>query len=498
MTLGRIKAYQFSRALTLYWGILGEVRTGLLFPTIQFGIFFLCVFMVAWALKQARRARKWFLIVASYFFYGVWDWRFTFLLLQCSVLNFLLGRWLARCSVASRKRIVGLGVGLNLATLGFFKYYGFFLNSLNETLFRFGLEGDLPIFEIVLPVGISFFTFQGLSYLVDVYRGQLKPVHKLEDVLLYISFFPQLVAGPIVRAKDFFGQLSAPLAWDNIPFGHAFRLIMFGLFKKMVIANYLSTLIVDDVFQDPSSYSAIDVLFGVYGYAVQIYCDFSAYSDIAIGVAALLGYQFLPNFDAPYRAHSLQNFWRRWHISLSTWLRDYLYISLGGSRRGPLFTYRNLFLTMLLGGLWHGAAWNFVVWGALHGSALGLERLLRQRFGGFLMKSRIGVGLRIAFVFHFVCVTWVFFRAESFLIASEVFRTIGNGSWVPEKLTPFVLIVLCVGLGSQWIPTRTIERFEVSILHMPPVIQGLAVAVFLTLIGGLAPDGVAPFIYFQF
>lgn len=469
----------------------------MLFPTIEFGLFFALVFPIAWGLRAYRGTRKWFLVLASYTFYGFWDWRFTLLLLQCSLMNFAFGLWLER-SVKGRKAIVSTAVALNLATLGFFKYYGFFISSLNAALLSLGLGRELPLLEIVLPVGISFFTFQGMSYVIDIYRREIAASKRPVDVLLYISFFPQLVAGPIVRAKDFLSQLDAPIDQGRLASAFAFKLIIIGLFKKVVIANYLSTLLVDEVFQDPGRFSAIDVLFGVYGYAIQIYCDFSAYTDIAIGVAALLGYQFAQNFDSPYRATSLQNFWRRWHISLSTWLRDYLYISLGGSRGGSLKTYRNLFLTMFLGGLWHGAAWNFVIWGTLHGLALGIERWLISVFRGHYRPGRVVRIIQIGVVFHFVCLTWIFFRASDLDLALELISSLGSLEWKVAQLTPFTLTLIVIGFAGQFIPSRWHNHMEQGLASLPLMIQGALLACALMVLGSLAPEGVAPFIYFQF
>ena len=469
----------------------------MLFPTIEFGLFFAFVFPVAWGLQTYAGARKWFLVIASYCFYGFWDWRFTLLLLQCSLMNYAFGLWLER-SEHRRLRITGTAVALNLATLGFFKYYGFFIESLNSVLVAAGLQRELPLLEIVLPVGISFFTFQGMSYVIDIYRRAIPASKRPVDVLLYISFFPQLVAGPIVRAKDFLEQLNTPATHRKLPSAFAFKLIIIGLFKKVVIANYLSTLLVDEIFQDPSRFSALDVLFGVYGYAIQIYCDFSAYTDIAIGVAALLGYRFAQNFNSPYTATSLQNFWRRWHISLSTWLRDYLYISLGGSRGGKLKTYRNLFLTMFLGGLWHGAAWNFVIWGTLHGAALGVERMMVQLWGRFYSPNLLFRLIQMTLVFHFVCLTWIFFRAQNLDLALELLGALMNQSTTIERLTPFTLALILIGLLGQFVPARWHTWAENTLARLPVVIQGGILALALLLLGSLAPEGVAPFIYFQF
>ena len=319
----------------------------MLFPTFGFALFFLCVFFGHWITLRQPLARKWLLLIASYWFYAAWDWRFCSLLFLSSVVNYAAGVAIRNvASAQGRNLALALCVVANLGVLAFFKYYGFFIESVAETLGALGWQRDLPFLDIVLPVGISFFTFQGISYAVDTYRGRLAQAPSLLDVLLYISFFPQLVAGPIVRAAHFLPQLRAAPAMDAYT-AFGLLLIVWGLFKKVVVATYLAQEIVDPVFFDPLAYASVDVLLAVYGYAIQIYCDFSAYSDIAIGVAALLGFQFPRNFDQPYRANSLREFWRRWHISLSTWLRDYLYIPLGGARNGAWRTYRNLILTML-------------------------------------------------------------------------------------------------------------------------------------------------------
>ena len=261
-----------------------------------------------------------------------------------------------------------VAVALNLGVLGIFKYYNFFMDSLTDLTVALGVQRDMPFLEIILPVGISFFTFQGISYVVDVQRGHIKPVHSPLDLFLYISFFPQLVAGPIVRASHFLPQLTRKPALTRSAVVYGFVLILNGMFKKVVLAHYLASGLVDPVFADPSAATSTDLIAAHYAYAVQVYCDFSAYSDIAIGAAALLGYRFRKNFDRPLGATSLAQLWQRWHISLSTWLRDYLYRALRGDKRDHgLRMYRNMFLTMLLGGLWHGANWTFVMWGAIHG-----------------------------------------------------------------------------------------------------------------------------------
>jgi len=470
----------------------------LLFPTATFAVFFTVVFGAAWALRERAVGRKGLLLVASYLFYGWWDWRFCFLLAFASFVAWGAGLFLSPAHDQRQRRLVlTLSIGVLLAILGFFKYYGFFMESLQDLLFSIGLQRDLPLLEIILPVGISFFTFQAISYLVDVYRGQIDARRGPLDVLLYISLFPQLVAGPIVRAADFLPQLERKPVLTRAMVGFGLALCALGLFKKMVVANYLAVDLVDPIFLDPTAYSSVVVLLGVYGYAVQIYCDFSGYSDIAIGTAALLGYRFKENFNQPYRAESLQDFWRRWHMSLSQWLRDYLYIPLGGSRHGTWKTYRNLLATMLLGGLWHGAAWNFVIWGAIHGGWLALERAVMG--GGATSIS--GKWRRLAgwFVtFHVVCAAWVFFRAPDMQVVSDWFTTLLGGTTGLEGLTWLSLLLLVTTLVMQFAPPRLGERFGEKAATVSPwlVLCGFAFVVLGTVL--VAPPGTAPFIYFQF
>jgi alginate O-acetyltransferase complex protein AlgI len=468
------------------------------FPTIEFAIFFFVVFLFGWATRNMANTHKAILCIASYFFYGFWDWRFAVLLFECTMVNYVLALWLESCvTQKSRKWVLTAGVVFNLALLAYFKYWGFFLSSAAEMLETIGFSRDYKIMEILLPVGISFFTFQGLSYLVDVYRKDTKACQNPLDLLLYISFFPQLVAGPIVRASEFLPQLAKKVDAENIRATRAFLLIGLGLFKKVVIAHYLAVELVNPVFESPSSYGTWDVLLGVYGYAVQIYCDFSAYSDMAIGFALLLGYDFPRNFNQPYRAAALRDFWHRWHISLSTFLRDYLYIPLGGSKKGEFKTYRNLFLTMLLGGLWHGAAWNFVFWGVLHGSFLCVERYTTSFFK-LDKEYPFGRILGTVLVFHFVCLTWVFFNAENFSVAWEYLAALGN-THIATKLTDgFVASILLIGAAGQFLPENLMDRLERGGTKIPLFAQAAALAGVLVIIGAIGPGTMAPFIYFRF
>ncbi len=351
----------------------------MIFPTIEFAAFFLVVFTLSWLLMPHQRVWKPFILAASYFFYGYADVRFTLLLAASTLLNQAGAIAVHRAAGQRlRKALLFTTVIGNLGLLGWFKYYGFLVDSVDSALRSVGLGAPLPFLRIALPVGISFFTFMAMSYVIDVYRREIQPT-SLINFAVYEAFFPHLVAGPIVRASEFVPQLQGPRNPRDIPAARAFFLIMGGLFKKVVLAELLATHIVDPVFNSPDAHSAPEILFATYGYAVQIFCDFSAYSEMAIGFALLLGFRFPDNFNRPYTATSLGDYWHRWHMTLSRWLRDYLYIPLGGNRRGPKRTYVNLVVTMLLGGLWHGAAWTYVIWGGIHGTGLCVEHWWGER-----------------------------------------------------------------------------------------------------------------------
>lgn len=476
----------------------------MLFPTASFAVFFLIVYAGHRLLLPRPTAWKVFVLLASYFFYGWWDWRFVGLLMASSLVNHFIAVRMHRTLDERVRRVwVTTALVFNLGTLGFFKYYGFFTVQAYLAFARVGITPAIPLLDIILPVGISFFTFQAMSYVIDVYRRQLKPTRSVLDFAVYLGFFPQLVAGPIVRAKVFLPQIDGIRHIDRIDVGRAAALILCGLFKKVVVANYLAEQIVDPVFAYPAAYSALDNLFAIYGYAIQIYCDFSAYSDIAIGIALLMGFHFPLNFNAPYFAVSIQDFWRRWHISLSTWLRDYLYIPLGGSHGSSVRTYRNLFITFLLGGLWHGAAWTFIVWGLMHGLYLMLERLITSWRGTPRTPQQEasfapGRFLRMVWVFHLVCFTWIFFRSETFADAADMLRQLATAWEKPELLSGTVCLAIIVGWASQWLDGARLGRAWDRFSRWHPVWQGLTAAILLTLILALGPTGVAPFIYFQF
>ena len=473
----------------------------MLFPTIDFAIFFVCVFAVAWVIRPWHLWWRVFLVAASWFFYGFWEPRFVLLLVGSTALNWAIGYDLYRMRgqdglARGGKWFLGLGVAANLGTLGWFKYYGFFSTELVNAFDRVGVDLPLPLLEVTLPVAISFFTFHAISYLVDIARGTAKPMSPL-DFALYLSFFPHLVAGPIVRVTEFAPQIRRPMGERLVEAAPAFTLIMAGLFKKVVISSYLASEIADPVFSAPGAHSAFEILIAVYAYAIQIFADFSGYTDIAIGCALLLGVQFPQNFDSPYRALSLQDFWRRWHMTLSRWLRDYLYIPLGGNRGSKAFVNRNLILTMVLGGLWHGAAWTFMAWGLIHGVGQAIERELRLRGGVNLGRFGPAVGWFVTF--HVVCFGWIFFRAETFDGALELigrlFTAWGESS---PLVTPGLLLVIGGALLFQFLPKDAVRRFEVVFSRLAPAMQAASLGVGLVLIDALGPEGVAPFIYFQF
>jgi alginate O-acetyltransferase complex protein AlgI len=470
----------------------------MLFPTMIFGLFFLAVYATAWSLNAENQRRKQFLLLASWVFYAWWDWRFVGLLIASAVLNWFVARQIGASEDPRRRRwLVVLGVAINLTILGFFKYYGFFIEQLGELLKLVGWQRDLPLLHVILPIGISFFTFQGMSYVIDVHRGKVAPARSLLDVMLLMSFFPHLVAGPIVRASDLLPQFATAPRLNRQMAMHGLLLIAWGLFKKTVVASELASNLVDPVFFDPTAYGAVDLIGAAYGYAVQIYCDFSAYSDIAIGVAALLGYRFPRNFDQPYRASSLQEFWRRWHISLSSWLRDYLYVPLGGNRGGLARTCVNLMITFLLGGIWHGAAWTFIAWGALHGAVLSIERVwwsAIRRPNWPRLSSSWGVII----TFNIVTLSWILFRSDSFATALAFLQGLGRWSEPGTLVTPFIVVLILGGLAMHALPSRAIERAAGVLQRLPSPAAGVAIGVALLLVEAIRPAGVAPFIYFQF
>ncbi len=474
----------------------------MLFPTIDFAIFFAVAFLANWLLNPYARVWKLAMVALSYLFYSWWDWRFVFLLAGVTVTAQAGAAAIHRTEDPRlRKTFLLATLAVLLGLLAWFKYYGFLALNLDNAGHALGQGQLLPLVEVTLPVGISFFTFMAVSYVVDVHRRKLAPARPI-DLAVYLSFFPHLVAGPIVRGDELLPQIRRRRDPARIDFSRAAWLIGAGLFKKVVISSYLATAIVDPVFEAPHQHSAPEILVAVYGYAVQIYADFSGYTDIAIGLALLLGFRFPANFDAPYTARSLQDFWRRWHITLSRWLRDYLYIPLGGNTGSEWKVSRNILITMVLGGLWHGAAWTFVIWGAIHGTGQVVGRLRRsyRRSQGLDPQpdSPSRIALQRFLTFQIVCLGWVFFRADSLGSALTLLGRLVTAWGRAPLVTPLVVLAVVVGIGSQYVPLGAVERVQGLYSRQPLLLQGVILGGVLLAITTLGPQGVAPFIYYRF
>jgi len=474
----------------------------MVFNSLQYAVFFPLVFVAYWQLK--RRGQNVLLLAASWFFYASWDWRFLGLMWLTTAVDYGVGRYLATHEDERQRKVAfGLSLGLNLVVLGFFKYFDFFLQSATDLLDRLGLDATSPALKILLPVGISFYTFHGISYTFDVYRRHIEPARDLLDFAVFVAYFPQLVAGPIGRAHlqlPQFERERPPLRWEQARSGLA--LILLGLFKKVAIADALAPF-VDRTFSDAGQASWITLLAGVYAFALQIYGDFGGYSDVARGSSRLLGIELPLNFEQPYLSRNITVFWRTWHISLSTWLRDYLYIPLGGNRGSRARTYRNLMLTMVLGGLWHGAAWTFVAWGFLHGLYLCAHRAFTERPGAGPAHNQVTpFGWRDALpalaTFQLVCFAWIFFRAASFTQAWDVIRGIVTfqGGLVDGSAIALLVLVgsvsWAIDLAQRNLKTHT------PMLSLPVVAQGALYGAFILAIILFSGGETVPFIYFQF
>lgn len=455
-------------------------------------------------LRRATTARIVYVILFSLYFYYKSSGIYFLLLLFAATSDFFIARALARAErPAARRWWVALSVAVNLGMLGYFKYTNFLVDISNNL---FG-AGFLRFPDIFLPVGISFFVFQSMSYTIDVYRRQLRPLSNWLDYLFYLSFFPQLVAGPIVRARDFLPQIRRRPTVTREMFGVGVFLILTGLFKKAVISDYLSLNFVDRIFDEPLLYTGFECLMGIYGYALQIYCDFSGYSDMAIGLALLLGFWFPKNFDAPYKSATITEFWRRWHISLSSWLRDYVYISLGGNRKGRIRTGFNLLLTMLLGGLWHGAAFRFLLWGALHGVALMLHKIWLAVVPGAKVSGAQMNGFSrvvgIFFTFNLVCFGWLIFRAESMQTVELLLHQIAfdfQAPMIPQILTGYVGVfaLMAVGYLLHLVPARIDSFVQRTVTAAPMMLQVVMAAALIWCVMQIKSSDIQPFIYFQF
>jgi alginate O-acetyltransferase complex protein AlgI len=453
------------------------------------------------AISPTHRPKMIYVILFSLYFYYKSSGGYFVLLLFAAVIDYTLAHLIYHSKQKWQKQVfIFITLVINLGMLGYFKYTNFLFDSFYSFYGR-----EFEPMDIFLPVGVSFFTFQSLSYTLDVYRGNLKPVNNIIDYAFFVSFFPQLVAGPIVRASDFLPQIHKPTFVTAEMFGRAVFLIGCGLFKKAVISDYISINFVDRVFDAPTLYSGIENLFAVYGYALQIYCDFSGYSDMAIGIALLLGFHFPMNFDSPYQSRNITEFWRRWHISLSTWLRDYLYISLGGNRKGKIRTYINQMITMLLGGLWHGASWRFIIWGALHGAALAVHKMYNewQDEYGTMPVGKIASYVNVLLTFHFVCFCWIFFRASSMETVGEMLFQIFahfNMAILFEFIAGYkgVMILMLIGYVLHFLPRSMELRIQQEITRLPFAYKAAWMLLIIILVIQTKSAGIQPFIYFQF
>ncbi|HYX31104.1 MAG TPA: MBOAT family protein [Pyrinomonadaceae bacterium] len=442
-------------------------------------IFLAIIFFVYWSLPASRRLSLLFLLLASYYFYALWSpWSLAFLFLISSA-DFLNGRCIGAIEKRKiKKLLLWSSIVIDVGCLFIFKYFNFFSASAADLLTKFGKPVSPVMLNLAMPLGLSFITFRSLSYVIDVYRGTTKPARSLLDYLTFVAFFPTVIAGPLVRAKELLPQLRLPRRLTNEDGQRAVFLIMIGVIKKIAIADFLANNLVDRVFDQPQLYSSLETLVAIYGYALQIYCDFSGYTDIAIGSALLLGFKLPENFNSPYRARSVVDFWRRWHITLSDWLRDYVFVSFGGIRKRRVNLYRNVVLTMLIAGLWHGAAWTFVLWGGWHGLGLSANHLWaahrRRRANKPRQQWWIGP-MCVTGTFHFVCLGWLLFRAGSLRAAWEVLARLGAWQFSAANLARPVLFVLLLGYVVHWLPRRAFDSIFTLWHWLPSPAQAVVI-----------------------
>jgi alginate O-acetyltransferase complex protein AlgI len=470
----------------------------MIFTQAIFFAFFAVTAAIHWSLRTNDWRKRW-LFVVSYFFYGYWDYRFLALIFASTCWDFATGIWLSKTDDAKRRRLlITVSVCVNLGILGFFKYYNFFVHSAATALEGLGVKVSEPTLSVVLPVGVSFFTFQSMSYTIDVYRRKIEAERNFLDFGLFVAFFPQLVAGPIARASHFLPQTKSTRSLTDIDGRGALVLFAIGYFKKACVADQIATAI-DPIFSNPSAYDASSRVLGATLYSIQIYCDFSGYTDMAIAVAALLGYELSKNFDAPYLSLNVREFWQRWHISLSTWLRDYLYIPLGGNRGGPWRVARNLVLTMLLGGLWHGANWTFVLWGLLHGVALTAHRFFSSGRTPAAERGPVVKVVAWAATFAFVAFCFTIFRCESISSAWTLF----TGRFQPVAGTSSTLSLgwwagIFVLGAVHYVIHRHRETMSARGRSTPDALFYPAYGFAWALLLFMTPLSAEPFIYFQF
>ncbi len=474
----------------------------MLFNTLQFAIFFFIVYLLYLVLSHKWQNRM--LLIASCIFYGAWNWKFLFLLFLTIGVDYFIGLKIHETEkIRKRKILLAASIFINLGILGVFKYYNFFAENLQALINLWGFSFHLRFLKVILPIGISFYTFQSMSYVIDIYRRNLKPAKNILDFALFVTYFPQLVAGPIERAIHLLPQVLSPRKLDLDKFYQGCYLIFWGLFQKVFVADNLAK-IVDATFAGTPPYQGTNILLSIYAFAFQIFCDFAGYSNIARGLGKCMGFDIMINFNLPYFATNPREFWQRWHISLSTWLRDYLYIPLGGNRKGALVTCRNLFLTMFLGGLWHGAAWTYVIWGAYHGILL----IIYKALGPFLKIVPIPENrfwkkawflARVAFFFHLTCLGWLIFRARSLKQLNDMltsllfnFRSVFGLGNIGIKLIFFVWILLVIQVY------QFAKNDLSAVLRLNPVMRAFFYYICVLLIIVYGVQGGKQFIYFQF
>ena len=488
------------------------------FPTISFALFFLLVFFLYWYIFRQEKERKILLTAASYFFYAMWDWRFCILLFVFTLINYFYGFLLDKeKDYAPRKAILVIICIIDILYLGFFKYLYSLLSYLNQffpDMFVNSTLLTLRSWSLLVPVGVSYYTFRCMSYVFDIYLCKIRHVKSFWDFLLYVSFFPQLSSGPIVQAEYFLKDLPRALNCDNekgakpIAFDRAIVFLISGLYKKMIISNFLTILVTDKIFANPSFYNTWELIFGVISYTIIIYADFSGYSDMAIGIGILLGFNTPANFNRPYISKSVTEFWRRWHISFSSWLRDYLYFGLGGSRFGLARALFALFFTMLIAGLWHGASWTFLICGAMQGAMLCIERIFSE------IKERKAIGkeildeeknekksfdfLRIIPVFIFVNISWLVFFSSSLSELNLYLKSLGNVFQPFQIISPFILLIFFAGLFLQ-LPSESLRKKAFTIYsRLPMIVKVVTTVSFLAALYAVSTSGIPPFIYFAF
>jgi D-alanyl-lipoteichoic acid acyltransferase DltB (MBOAT superfamily) len=495
----------------------------MLFNSLDYALFLAVALAVYWGLARAglRTPRVVFVLLASSAFYMAWNPWYLGLILFSTLVDWMVARSIARHEdEAARKRWLAVSVAVNLGLLATFKYYDFGASSLQEGLALLGVHVELPLLRLVLPVGISFYTFESLSYCIDVFRRKCEPARTPLELLFFITFFPKLVAGPIARPSDLLPQLASEPRLEPRRVGEALFLIGTGLVKKVAFADFVSVNLVDRVFDTPEGYTATEVVVALYGFTLQIYMDFSGYTDIARGSAKLFGIELPENFDRPYQAKSPAEFWRRWHMTLSTWLRDYLYFPLGGSKLGPVRTYFNLWLTIFLIGLWHGASWTFVIYGTLQASAVALHRfvtrwqkraspVVRVEGEGPYREGHVEdaepavdplwlAALKVFGTMQFVVFTRILFRADSLSNARDVVARLGSGTWSAANVAPWVWAALAVGFAAHYTPRRWYAEARARFVALPAPVQGLALAALVAGLMRIASTETVPYIYFQF